>query len=77
MKQTSSSELKRNWNGPMTATYHNCNTNENGEINIINQAFNIRKIDFIGLCVVVVLFLLFNVIYWVTLVIVANQPRYE
>ena len=51
----------RNWMGTME---NNVSKEENG--NVIEPRFNIHKIDMVACAVSGVLFLLFNVVYWLT-----------
>ena len=51
---------------PIRSKNHRIKPSENSEFNVIPQVFDVRKIDIIAFAVVCLLFILFNVIYWVT-----------
>ena len=51
---------------PIRSKHHRIKPSENSEFNVIPQVFDVRKIDIIAFAVVCLLFILFNVIYWVT-----------
>ena len=50
---------------PIQSKHHRIKPSENREFNVIPRVFDVRKIDIIVFAVVCILFILFNVIYWV------------